>query len=201
MHDFEDAEVAIEGRVEHEAHMSPKFNDDYRKLMRGRVSLSQQPKRSLKILDGSAPKLSVISNEMIQKSRTLAGGAFVQESAHVANEFVKKERLPREALLELLFNAFERYAHWTLKGLLEYTNQPAMFLKELLSEIAVYNKKGTHRSTFELRPEYRRHQGPDSKTGTTLGVGTLGASTSSSSSLPKPSIKREPKDAMDLNNR
>ncbi|KAK6309828.1 hypothetical protein J4Q44_G00197090 [Coregonus suidteri] len=39
------------------------------------------------------------------------------------------------------------------------TKQPVTYLKEILREIGVYNAKGTHKSTWELKPEYRHYQG------------------------------------------
>uniref|UniRef100_A0A4W5KMF0 General transcription factor IIF subunit 2 n=1 Tax=Hucho hucho TaxID=62062 RepID=A0A4W5KMF0_9TELE len=33
------------------------------------------------------------------------------------------------------------------------------YLKEILRDIGIYNVKGTHKNTWELRPEYRHYQG------------------------------------------
>lgn len=30
------------------------------------------------------------------------------------------------------------------------------FLKEILNELCVYNKRGTHQGTYELKPEYKK---------------------------------------------
>ncbi|RXN00489.1 General transcription factor IIF subunit 2 [Acipenser ruthenus] len=35
------------------------------------------------------------------------------------------------------------------------------YLKEILRDIGVYNVKGTHKNTWELRPEYRHYQGEE----------------------------------------
>lgn len=32
-------------------------------------------------------------------------------------------------------------------------------MKELLNDIAVYNRKGTYKNTYELRPEYKSQSG------------------------------------------
>lgn len=32
------------------------------------------------------------------------------------------------------------------------------YLKEILKEIGTYNNKGAHKSTWELKPEYRHYQ-------------------------------------------
>lgn len=43
-----------------------------------------------------------------------------------------------------------------LKQLVQETDQPAQFLKEILNELCVYNKWGTNQGTYELKPEYKK---------------------------------------------
>lgn len=33
-----------------------------------------------------------------------------------------------------------------------------IYLKEILRDIGIYNVKGTHKNTWELKPEYRHYQ-------------------------------------------
>ncbi|KAI1241854.1 General transcription factor IIF subunit 2, partial [Lamprotornis superbus] len=40
---------------------------------------------------------------------------------------------------------------------------PLIYLKEILREIGIYNVKGTHKNTWELKPEYRHYQGEEKK--------------------------------------
>ncbi|KAK9947000.1 hypothetical protein M0R45_012437 [Rubus argutus] len=40
--------------------------------------------------------------------------------------------------------------------LVQETDQPAQFLKEILNELCVYNKRGTNQGTYELKPEYKK---------------------------------------------
>lgn len=35
------------------------------------------------------------------------------------------------------------------------------YLKEILRDIAIYNVKGTHKNTWELKPEYRHYHGEE----------------------------------------
>ena len=37
------------------------------------------------------------------------------------------------------------------------------YLKEILRDIGNYNVKGTHKNTWELRPEYRHYQAEEEK--------------------------------------
>jgi len=37
-------------------------------------------------------------------------------------------------------------------------HSPQTYLKEILRDIGIYNVKGTHKNTWELKPEYRHYQ-------------------------------------------
>lgn len=83
-----------------------------------------------------------------------------------------------------MFNLFERQSHWTLRNLIQDTDQPEVtknektlvqcfvllnemcnriecdlvqqFLKDLLRDLCIYNNKGSNQGTYELKPEYKR---------------------------------------------
>ncbi|KAG5595513.1 hypothetical protein H5410_036745 [Solanum commersonii] len=69
---------------------------------------------------------------------------------------VKRTRRDRGELEDIMFKLFERQPNWTLKQLVQETDQPAQFLKEILNELCVYNKRGTNQGTYELKPEYKK---------------------------------------------
>lgn len=142
--------VAMEGRVEQECQLKPLLNDQYRQVMQQRESLANRPKRTVRMIDGeeeTSHRLGLIPHvneyEMMMRRRK----RYEPEQ--------RKERLPREEVMESIFRAFERTPHWTLKGLLEVTQQPAVYLKEILAEVAVYIKRGPYKNLYELLPEYR----------------------------------------------
>jgi transcription initiation factor TFIIF subunit beta len=68
----------------------------------------------------------------------------------------KRTRRDRRELEEIVFNLFERRPNWALKQLVEETDQPVAFLKEVLNDLCIYNKRGANQGTYELKPEYRR---------------------------------------------
>ncbi|KAI4872447.1 hypothetical protein NFI96_033680 [Prochilodus magdalenae] len=70
----------------------------------------------------------------------------------------KRARADKEKVLEMLFSAFEKHQYYNIKNLVEITKQPVTYLKEILREIGVYNSRGPHKSTWELKPEYRHYQ-------------------------------------------
>ncbi|XP_007557226.1 general transcription factor IIF subunit 2-like [Poecilia formosa] len=67
-------------------------------------------------------------------------------------------RADRQLVLDLLFSAFEKHQYYSFKDLVDITKQPVTYLKEIMREIGVCNRKGVHKSTWELKPEYRHHQ-------------------------------------------
>lgn len=48
-----------------------------------------------------------------------------------------------------------------LKNIISYCFSSQIYLKEILRDIGIYNVKGTHKNTWELRPEYRHYQGEE----------------------------------------
>jgi transcription initiation factor TFIIF subunit beta len=57
--------------------------------------------------------------------------------------------------MDMLFAAFEQYPYWSLKGIAEHTKQPMQYLKEILSEICILNKRGPYTSMYQLKAEYK----------------------------------------------
>ncbi|KAK2366410.1 Transcription initiation factor IIF, beta subunit [Trifolium repens] len=57
---------------------------------------------------------------------------------------------------EIIFKLFERQPNWSLRNLIQETDQPEQFLKDILKDLCVYNNKGTNQGTYELKPEYRK---------------------------------------------
>uniref|UniRef100_A0A2I2YRF2 General transcription factor IIF subunit 2 n=1 Tax=Gorilla gorilla gorilla TaxID=9595 RepID=A0A2I2YRF2_GORGO len=55
----------------------------------------------------------------------------------------------------------KKYQYYHLKDLVDITKQPVVYLRELLKEIGLQNVKEIHKNTWELKPEYRHHQGEE----------------------------------------
>lgn len=99
----------------------------------------------------------------------------------------KRARADKQQVLDMLFSAFEKHQYYNIKDLVDITKQPVVrppgairptknkktllsvcffphlqiYLKEILQDIGIYNFKGTHKNTWELRPEYRHYQGEE----------------------------------------
>ncbi|KAG9148991.1 hypothetical protein Leryth_010596 [Lithospermum erythrorhizon] len=84
------------------------------------------------------------------------GASSSKKAAPVKGPEVKRTRRDRGELEDIMFKLFERQPNWTLKQLVQETDQPAQFLKEILNELCMYNKRGTNQGTYELKPEYKK---------------------------------------------
>ncbi|TNN74534.1 General transcription factor IIF subunit 2 [Liparis tanakae] len=73
----------------------------------------------------------------------------------------KRARADKQQVLDMLFSAFEKHQFYNIKDLVDITKQPVIYLKEILRDIGIYNVKGTHKNTWELKPEYRHYQGEE----------------------------------------
>ncbi|XP_013770021.1 general transcription factor IIF subunit 2-like [Pundamilia nyererei] len=79
----------------------------------------------------------------------------------------KMVRAERQLVLDMLFSAFEKHQYYNIKALVDITKQPVTYLKEIMREIGTYNSKGVHKSTWELKPEYRHYQSDEEEMQTT----------------------------------
>ncbi|MED6288037.1 General transcription factor IIF subunit 2 [Characodon lateralis] len=70
----------------------------------------------------------------------------------------KMVRADRQVVLDMLFSAFEKHQYYSFKDLVDITKQPVAYLKEIMRDIGTCHRKGTHKSTWELKPEYCHYQ-------------------------------------------
>ncbi|KAK9066649.1 hypothetical protein SSX86_013972 [Deinandra increscens subsp. villosa] len=148
--------VATEGRVEHKFDMQPnnKNMEEYSKMCRERTNKSMIKNRQIQVIDNNKGlhmrpmpgMVGLIASNSKEKKK----------AAPVKGPEVKRTRRDRGELEDIMFKLFERQPNWALKQLVIETDQPAQFLKEILNELCVYNKRGTNQGTYELKPEYKK---------------------------------------------
>ncbi|KAJ7250571.1 transcription initiation factor IIF, beta subunit-domain-containing protein [Mycena rebaudengoi] len=88
---------------------------------------------------------------------------------HAKGQFERMARIPRNQLLDLIFQLFRDQPRWGIKPLRERTQQPEVYLKEVLSEVAFLNKTGEFSSLWELKEMYK-----DGLVGGAAGTSTMG---------------------------
>ncbi|KAI4374952.1 hypothetical protein MLD38_012884 [Melastoma candidum] len=148
--------VAVEGKVEHKFDMKPNSSsiEEYGRLCRERTNKSMIKNRQVQVIDNDRGvhmrpmpgMIGVISSTSKDKKKL----------PPVKQSDVKRTRRDRGELEDIMFKLFERQPNWALKQLVQETDQPAQFLKEILNELCVYNKRGAHQGTYELKPEYKK---------------------------------------------
>lgn len=148
--------VSVEGKVEHKFDMKPQNEnlEEYGKLCRERTNKSMVKNRQIQVIDNDRgvhmrPMPGMVGlqpNNTKEKKKTVP----------VKPVEMKRTRRDRGELEDIMFKLFERQPNWALKQLVRETDQPAQFLKEILNELCVYNKRGANQGTYELKPEYKK---------------------------------------------
>uniref|UniRef100_A0A4W4FS97 General transcription factor IIF subunit 2 n=1 Tax=Electrophorus electricus TaxID=8005 RepID=A0A4W4FS97_ELEEL len=140
--------IALEGVVVQRAECRPAANENYMRLKRLQIEESSKPHRF---------------SQQLEKAVTTNYKPVANHANNVDYEKRKKEegkraRADKQQVLDMLFSAFEKHQYYNIKDLVDITKQPVIYLKEILRDIGIYNVKGTHKNTWELRPEYRHYQ-------------------------------------------
>ncbi|XP_071344915.1 general transcription factor IIF subunit 2-like isoform X2 [Trachinotus anak] len=143
--------IALEGVVVQRAECRPAVSESYMRLKRLQIEESSKPARLSQQLDKA-----VTSNY-----RPVANHAYNLEYERKKKEEGKRARADKQQVLDMLFSAFEKHQFYNIKDLVDITKQPVSYLKEILRDIGIYNVKGTHKNTWELKPEYRHYQGEE----------------------------------------
>ncbi|XP_072321887.1 general transcription factor IIF subunit 2 isoform X4 [Eucyclogobius newberryi] len=143
--------VALEGMVVQRAECRPVVSASYMRLKKLQIKESSKPARLSKHLE------KAVTNNY----KPVANHANNLEYERRKKEEGKRARADKQQVLDMLFSAFEKHQYYNIKDLVDITKQPVIYLKEILRDIGIYNMKGTHKNTWELKPEYRHYQGDD----------------------------------------
>ncbi|RCV17006.1 hypothetical protein SEVIR_3G188900v4 [Setaria viridis] len=151
--------LSCEGKVEHKFDMEPHSDNlvNYGKLCRERTQKYMVKSRQVQVLD----------NDHGMSMRPLPGMVGLIPSGSKEKKKptptkpsdVKRTRRDRTEMENIIFKLFERQPNWALKALVQETDQPEQFLKEILNDLCVYNKRGPNQGTHELKPEYKKSTG------------------------------------------
>ncbi|KAM9816690.1 general transcription factor IIF subunit 2-like [Neosynchiropus ocellatus] len=139
--------ISIEGTVVHRAECKPAINEHYMRLKRLQIQDLSKPVRLSQQLERP-----VTSNY-----KPVANHAYNIEYERRKKEEGKRARAEKQRVLDMLFSAFEKHQFYNIRDLVEITKQPVIYLKDILRDIGIYNVKGTHKNTWELKPEYRHY--------------------------------------------
>ncbi|XP_056588258.1 general transcription factor IIF subunit 2 isoform X2 [Triplophysa dalaica] len=139
--------IALEGMVVQRAECRPAVGENYMRLKRLQIEESSKPLRFTQQL-GKA----VTTNY-----KPVANHTYNLDYEKRKKEEGKRARADKQQVQDMLFSAFEKHQYYNIKDLVDITKQPVIYLKEILRDIGIYNVKGTHKNTWELKPEYRHY--------------------------------------------
>ncbi|KAJ4971308.1 hypothetical protein NE237_004407 [Protea cynaroides] len=148
--------ISVEGKVLDKFDMKPHNEDigDYGKLCRERTNKYMTKSRQVQVIDDNR---GMHMRPMPGMVGLLPSGAKdKKKTVPVKASEMKRTRRDRGEMEEIMFKLFERQTNWTLRLLIQETDQPEQFVKDLLKDLCVYNNKGTNQGTYELKPEYKR---------------------------------------------
>lgn len=73
----------------------------------------------------------------------------------------KRERMDKDKLLDLIFNAYKKREEYTFKEINAIVDQPDKWLKEVLNEIADTKRDERNRQVYHLKEEFKTSVGSD----------------------------------------
>ncbi|GJM89007.1 hypothetical protein PR202_ga05600 [Eleusine coracana subsp. coracana] len=151
--------LSCEGKVEHKFDMEPHSDNlvNYGKLCRERTQKSMVKARQVQVLDKDHGMSMRPMPGMV--GLMPSGSKEKKRPAPTKPSDVKRTRRDRTEMENIIFKLFEKQPNWALKALVQETDQPEQFLKEILNDLCVYNKRGPNQGTHELKPEYKKSTG------------------------------------------
>lgn len=139
--------IAFEGKLSKRADCRPIGDANYMLMKKKAIEKALQPKRQVKQL-----------KEIVNVYKPVNSHQVITEPEKRRKEENKRVRAERDEVLETLYSAFEKHQFYTLKDLVNITQQPVVHLKGILRDVCIYNLKNPHKNTYELKPEYRHYK-------------------------------------------
>ncbi|CAK9136156.1 unnamed protein product [Ilex paraguariensis] len=117
-------DLSVEGKIKQKLNMKPRDNiEEYGKLTRERTNESKAGIKQIQ----DKKKMKVKGSEM------------------------RRKRMDPEEMKKIMLKLFDRQPNWTQNQLVQETNQPKGFVKEMLDELCIYNNNGA-KGTYEMKP-------------------------------------------------
>ncbi|KAJ7644311.1 transcription initiation factor IIF, beta subunit-domain-containing protein [Roridomyces roridus] len=150
----------LTGRIKHDCNLRPALTASYRRQMRERHIKANTPVRQImRIEDAGIAGGRGGIRRLTSGVGVGAGGTFNElvktKPKPAKGQFERMARIPRNQLLDLIFQLFRETPRWGIKPLRERTQQPEVYLKEVLSEVAFLNKTGEFASLWELKDTFK----------------------------------------------
>lgn len=165
--------AAIYASVEQSLSLTPQLTQAYSREFGKRLRREEERRKMLVVSDDIVPRGVRAAPIVSQRAGTTTTAAAAAAAAAMAppprvvaapvrmrkEPEQRAERMDKDKLHTLLLSLFSRKERWRLVELRGVVNQPMEWLKENLAEITVFNTRGMHKGTYELKEEYRIKEG------------------------------------------
>ncbi|KAH9481083.1 Transcription initiation factor IIF subunit beta [Psilocybe cubensis] len=150
----------LTGKIKNEFNMRPALTATYRKQMRERHRKANTPARQIRMIDeagvpGGRGGVNRLSSGVGVGSGNAFGDLIRTKPKPAKGAFERMARMPRNQLLDALFSLFRESPRWSIKPLRDKTQQPEVYLKEVLQEIAMLHKSGEYNGLWELKDVFK----------------------------------------------
>ncbi|KAI0260417.1 transcription initiation factor IIF, beta subunit-domain-containing protein [Gloeopeniophorella convolvens] len=144
------------GKVKHECNLRPRMTGRYERRLTERGAAAYEKTVRVGLMDGARAGRG--GGKMLSSGISSASG-FAELARAKAKppkgQYERMARMPRNQLLDALFALFREREQWPIKVLREKTQQPEVYLKEVLTEIATLHRSGEFNGTWELMPSFK----------------------------------------------
>ncbi|RDA86621.1 hypothetical protein CP532_1044 [Ophiocordyceps camponoti-leonardi (nom. inval.)] len=152
------------GKIHYDIRVEPRNVRDEERVLAQKLLDAELSKSKLRII--SRNSASVIMNPGTANAAQW-GGNFIKNAAQQAKpkkgEMFKAARIPKNQLLDLIFDCFRNYQYWSMKALRQKLQQPDSYLRQVLEEVAVLHKSGRFANHYGLSDAYKDKAGDDAK--------------------------------------
>lgn len=144
--------LSVEGRILNKFDVRPHSEnlENYRKICRERTKKYMVKSRQIKVIDNDT------GSHMMPMPGMIISGLADKKKLPIKASDMKRTRRDRREMEGIMFKLFEKQPNWTLKQLIQETDQPEQFVKDMLKDLCVYNNKGSNQGSYELKPEYKK---------------------------------------------
>ncbi|KAK7576154.1 hypothetical protein V9T40_012440 [Parthenolecanium corni] len=146
--------LVLEGKIVQRLECKPYADDDYMKMKLESFKRAHQPVRFVKQLD-----------RVVQNYKPVANHKNLIEYDAKKKAEGKRLRDDKDAVLDMLFKAFDKHQYYHFRDLVLITKQPPGYLKDILKEVCSQNMKNPHKNMWELKPEYRHYKKEETDAG------------------------------------
>ncbi|KYQ92305.1 TFIIF subunit [Tieghemostelium lacteum] len=144
-----DGALALEGNIGLKCDLRMNINSaTYRNLCKKRTTLYNTRTSVIKKLDDTKP---IYVNSKFKLSAKMP-----VSSVAVKSTADKMERKSEDEVIDMLLNAFEENKYYDLKTLVQITEQPMSYLKQILLKTCDLNRSGPNKNMYQIKPEYTR---------------------------------------------